>query len=251
MRAVKIPMVPDQLILEDMMKTEQRRFRNAGIIPLGMDYATVDFSEIDINRAGSLSLLGDTQMQLQFVKGFLQILAHNIVFHNVEMMIVDDRQKSLKSAGAYGFVKEYTSDSGEGMALMEEFYDELNRRQEDDVFELSTIMLVINHPDVFRQICSDKNMAKKLSGALKRANDRKAFILLTQIENVPVGFNASEALKTIREEKQGILFAPITENKFYEVSGRVKDDSFFDRTMGYRFDNGSYSRIKLFEQTGG
>lgn len=247
MRAAKIPMVPDRLILENAMNTDQKRFRNPGLIPIGMDYAAVDYSEIDINRDGSLSLLGDSQAQMQFVKGFLQVLARNIVFHNAEMIIIDDRQKSLESARSYGFVKDYTSDPGEGMSLIEEFYEELEQREEEDSFELSTMMLLINHSDLLRQICSDKNMAKELSGALKRARDRKAFVILTQIENAPVGFNASEVLKTIREERQGILFAPITENKFYEVSGRVRDDSIFDQTMGYRFYNGAYSKIKIFE----
>ena len=74
-----------------------------------------------------------------------------------------------------------------------------------------------------------------------------SFILLAAVENQAVGFNSSETLKTIKEERQAILFGPLSENKMFEVSGRVKSDSAFDSSMAYRFDGSTYSRIKLFE----
>ena len=98
-----------------------------------------------------------------------------------------------------------------------------------------------------RQLLADKSMSKEISNAIKRSNDNKAFILFAQIENTPVGFNSSEILKTIKDERQGILFAPISDNKLYEISGRVRADTMFDKSMGYRFDNGSYYKIKIYE----
>ena len=86
-----------------------------------------------------------------------------------------------------------------------------------------------------------------MSSAIKRSNDIKAFILFAQTDNAPVGFNSSDIMKTIRDERQGILFAPISDNKLYEISGRVKADTIFDKSMGYRFDNGSYYKIKIYD----
>ena len=90
-------------------------------------------------------------------------------------------------------------------------------------------------------------MSKELASVIKRTNGINAYVLLGQIENASVGFNSSEVLKVLKEERNGILFAPITDNKFFEVSGRVKPDANFDRTMAYRFADGSYTKIKLFE----
>ena len=72
-------------------------------------------------------------------------------------------------------------------------------------------------------------------------------IILGQVENLPVGFNSSDVLKVLKDERNGLLFAPITDNKFYDISGRVKADANFDKSMAYRFAEGTYTKIKLFE----
>ena len=246
--AVKIPMVPEKLSLSDEIRQNPKLFRNMGILPVGMAFHTVEYSNININQISSLALLGDSDSRVEFTKTFMYMLAKNIVFHNVSAIVIDDKQKTLNEASKYGFVCNYTNDISEGIAYLSDFYEGLGKREEAENDEdFSTIILILNNAEVFRQICSDKNLAKELSNALKRANDVKAFVLFTQVENAAVGFNSSEVMKTIRDERQGILFAPITENKFYEVSGRVKTDTLFDKSMGYYFDNGTYFKIKIFQ----
>jgi type VII secretion protein EssC, C-terminal domain len=246
--AMRIPMVPEKLILAEEIKQNAKFFRNTGIVVSGMRFDTVEYDMVNINQSGSLALIGDTDSRIQFTKAFLTVLARNIVFHNAEAVIIDDKQKSLGELSSLGFVRAYTNNVAEGIAYISDFYDLLTERENLDTADtLLTAMLIINNAELLRQICSDKNMSKELSSALKRANDINAFILLAQIENAPVGFNSSEVLKTLKEERQGILFVPISENKFYEVNGRVKTDTVFNKTMGYHFDNGSYYKIKIFE----
>lgn len=247
-RATQIPVVPEKLVLKDVMQQDITKFRASGIIPIGMDFATVDYSMLDMNQTGSLALVGDTDARIQFARLFMHMIAKNIVFHNVEAIVIDDKQRNLESVNTYGFVKNYTSDVSEGMAMLSDFYGQLTIREEgENGADESTILLVLNNQEVFRQICADKNAGKELASAIKRANDIKAFLLLMQVENQTVGFNSSDVLKIIREERKGLLFAPITENKFFEISGRVRSDSLFDKSMGYRFKNGAYSKIKIFE----
>jgi len=246
--AMKIPMVPEKLLLSEELKNNNKKFRETGLIPIGMRFDSVEYDITNINQIGSLALLGDNESRIQFMKAFFTILSKNIVFHNVEVIVIDDKQKNLGDLSTFGFIKEYTNDASEGLAYISDYYEMLIEREDVDLaMEQTTIVLVLNNADVLKQICSDKNMSKELSSALKRANDINAFILLSQIENAPVGFNSSEVLKTLKEERQGILFAPVSENKFYEISGRVKADTMFDKTMGYHFSNGSYYKIKIFE----
>lgn len=245
-QAIRIPMVPQNLILEDELKQNAKSFRNQGMVPYGMRFDTVEYDMANISQGGSLALLGDGESRIQFAKSFLTILARNIVFHNAEAIIIDDKQKSLGASRSFGFVKAYTNDISEAMAYISDYY-ELLAEHEDADSDLAAAILVINNAELLKQIYSDKNMSKELSSALKRANDINAFIMITAIENASVGFNSSEVLKTLKEERRGILFAPLSENKFYEISGRVKADSVFDKTMGYHFDGGSCYKIKIFE----
>ncbi|MCM1543138.1 MAG: hypothetical protein NC121_18025, partial [Blautia sp.] len=247
-QAPRIPMVPEKLILKEQMKQRPDLFRTAGIIPVGMGFNTVDYDMADMKQAGSMALLGDQECRIRFVRSFLTVLARNIVFHNVEAVIIDDRQKSLADMSSLGFVKNYTNDVSEGLMYVSDFYHYLAEREDaEEMQDLSAVILVLNNAELFKQICTDKNLGKEFAGALKRANGINAFLLVAQVENAPVGFNSSEVLKALRDERQGILFAPLSENKFYEVSGRVKADAMFDKSMGYHFNNGNYSRIKVFE----
>ncbi len=248
-KAVSIPMVPDKLILSEEMKQKPELYRNAGIIPIGMEFNTVEYSFIHLNQNSSLALMGDQDSRIRFVRSFLRILHKNIVFHNVEAYILDDKQKNLNTASTYGFVKGYTNDLAEGLAYISDFYDDMKEREEaDEIEELSTILLVINNAELMKQLYADKSLSKEMAEAIKRANDIKVFLLFAQIENTPVGFNSSDILKTIRDERQGIVFAPLIENKVYEMNGRVKAEAMFNKSMGYRFDNGTYSKVKIYEE---
>ena len=245
--AARIPMVPEVLALNDAMSNNPTIFRNSGILPIGMDFASVDYSVVDTHENGMLALLGDNDAKDRFVKCVLTTIAHNVVFHGIEAIVVDDKNRRLIEAEKMGFVKTYSSDTAEGLQNIEEFCDAIERLHENDETADGINLLVINSQDVMRRILADKRQSKMLADAIKNASEVGSFILLAAVENQAVGFNSSETLKTIKEERQAILFAPLSENKMFEVSGRVKSDSAFDSSMAYRFDGSTYSKIKLFE----
>lgn len=247
-KATPIPMVPEKLILNEIMGQNLELFRKKSIIPIGMEFNTVEYNVIDLDANGSLSLLGDTECRIQFLRNMLTMLSKNIVFHNVEAIVIDDKQKSLVNEGNFGFVRTYTNDVSEGIAYLTDFYDMVSEREDSEEGGImSTALLIINNAEVFKQVCADKNMSKELASAIRRANGINAYTILGQVENSPVGFNASEVLKVLKDERNGVLFAPISDNKFFEVSGRVKPDSNFDKSMGYRFADNGYAKIKIFE----
>ena len=244
--AIRIPMVPDNLKLDAVIDSTPDLFRNKGVLPIGMDFATVDYSLLKMHENGVLALLGDIEARERFVKCLMRAIMKNVVFQNVEATVVDDKSKRLAETEKYGFVKTYSHDSAEGMQSVEDFCEQIEdmHEREESTEELS--LLLINSQDVLRRVLADKQLSKKLSDAIKNANEVGCFILIC-VENQAVGFNSSEALKTIKDERQAILFAPLSENKMFELSGRVKNDSSFDGSMAYRFDGNTYSKIKLFE----
>lgn len=245
--AIKIPMIPEKLSLVETMSENVAAFRNQGVLPIGMDFGTVALTSINIAVSGSLALLGDVESRNVFVANFMKMIAQTVVFHNIEAFVVDDKSKKLKECKEYGFVREYTSDTADGLALVSDFCDDVIRQLDDEEKEDSTMFLVINSTDVFKKVCSDKNESKRLAEVLKNAVDAGVFVLLATVENNPVGFNSSEVLKVLKDERQAILFAQLSDCKMFDISGRVKPDTSFDNTMGYHFNGSTYSKIKIFD----
>ncbi len=245
-KATKIPMIPDKLSLVETMDENVTVFRTPGILPIGMDFGTVALTSIDIAASGSLALLGDQESKDVFVANFMKMISKTAVFHNVEAFVVDDKSKKLKECANYGFVREYVS-GADGLELISNFCDDAMRQIDDEERDDSTLLLVINSAEVFKKACADRNESKQLAEVLKNATDAGVFVLLATVDNQPVGFNSSEVLKVLKDERQAILFAQLSDCKMFDISGRVKPDTSFDNTMGYRFNGSTYSKIKIFD----
>ena len=246
-RAKKIPMIPDKLSLNETMANNAQEFRTPGVLPIGMDFGTISLTSVNLSANGSLALLGEAESKDVFVGNFIRMISQTVVFHNIEAFVVDDKSKKLQGSNEYGFVRNYTSDVTEGLSIVSDFCDNVIHRADEGKQDGSHIMLVINSADLMKKIYSDKNESKHLAEAINNAIDAGAFILLASIENQPVGFNSPEVLKAIKEERQAILFAQLTDSKMFDISGRVKMDTSFDNTMGYRFNGSTYSKIKIFD----
>ncbi|GGA79767.1 type VII secretion protein EssC [Ornithinibacillus halotolerans] len=243
-----IPMVPEKLILQEALQTDAEAFKKKGILPIGMDYDKVEYSTLDFNRSGSMTLMGDRESKERFTVNLLQLLSQTIIYHNIEAIIIDDKSKSLQEFSALGFVQKYTNDPAEGLLYVNDFHEEITRRKDlDELEDLSYKLLILNNTEVFKRISSDRNESKSFAGVIKDANEALSFVLITTMENETVGFNASEVLKTIKEEKKAILFAPILESKVFDVPARLRAETTFEKSNGYRFDSSGYTKIKIFE----
>ena len=245
--ATTIPMVPDKLSLDDMLKENPMLFRTQGVLPIGMDYSTVDMSMLDFTETSTLSLLGDARSRETFVYNFMKMIAKNAIFHNIEAYVIDDKNKKLEECDTYGFVKEYTTNTIDGISVIDDVCDEIAERLESDESHDSYMMLVINSLDVFKKVCADRNGSKQLAQTIKNAQEAGAFILFANVENQAVGFNSSDVYKAIKEERSAILFAQLTECKLFDVNSRIKADTSFTSSMGYRFNGNMYSKVKIFD----
>lgn len=246
-KAFQIPMVPEKLRLEECMVADSARFRERGVLPIGMDFNTVEMTDINIFHTGSLTVLGDAETKEGFLRNLMRMISQTVVFHNLEAVVIDDRSERLKEFSKCGFVREYTSMADEGMMLLSEYCDEVLHRRGDGQTDRTIWMLVCSNMEVFRKACEDKNESKRLAEAIRCAGEAGAFIVMAAVDNQPVGFSAPEVLKVLKEEREAVLFAQLTESKMYEISGRIKADPGFGAGMGYRISKGSYSKVKLFD----
>lgn len=244
-----IPMVPERLVLKQSLETNSVKFRDKGILPIGMDFTTVDYSVLNLNTCGSLTLLGDALVKEQFVRNLLLTIKETIICHNVEAIIIDDKAKTLKEASMFGYVRTYTNDVSEGIALVNKYSEDVSRRGEEiyEQEDIPYLVLVINNAEVFKRICADRGDSKAFTELIKGANEAKSLVILTTVENQPVGFNSSEVLKALKDERKAILFEQLSESKMFDISTRVRSEGAFDKSMGYRFEGGSFMKIKIFE----
>lgn len=246
-KALPIPMVPEVLKLADVAAETPGMFRSKGIVPIGMDFATVSYLSVNLNTLGALALLGDPDSKDRFLRTFIKSIANNIVFHGIEAVIVDDKNRKLEAFEGCGFVKEYTADTAEAVEMIDSFCETVEKKREnEEQFDRLTV-LIINNLDALRRIYGDRRQCKALADAIKGAAELGVFILLGAVENQPVGFNSPDVLKAVKDQRQAILFASLAENKLYEISGRIKPDASFNNTMAYRFDGNVFTKIKLFE----
>lgn len=249
-QAKLIPLIPEHLVLNTMMADSPELFRESGILPAGMDFANVDVTMINMNTTSSLTLIGALESRTAFLTNLFRMIQKNVVFHNIEAYVVDDyKNQALQAFAQAGYVTAYTTDALEGMDMIMTFCNMLEQRSEGhDPF--MRMMLVLNSAELLKKIYADKAMCKLLAEAMKTAAEVSGFIVLAGVENQPVSFSANDLLKTVKEERQAVLFAQLTDNKVFDVSGRIKPDPSYDTTIGYRFEGSRLSKIKIFDMEG-
>ena len=123
----------------------------------------------------------------------------------------------------------------------------MNAREEEPAGGDTRLLLIFNNAELLKHLGADRSMSREFVDVMKRVEDLNAFIILSQIENQPAGFNSSEIMKAVKEERRALLFAPIQENRLFELSGRVKTDTGFGKSNAYYFTSGTYTKIKIFE----
>ena len=250
-RAKSIPTVPDHLYLEDALREHAAAFRRGFRIPVGMAFRTVEFHAIDLVGESSLALLGDAKARTAFLQVLLKLLNRTIVFHNIRAVVLDDRKCALAAARDYGFVEKYTSDAAEGLEILSDFVQSAQEKcggEEDPEEEMQELgLLILNHEQVLRRAFADKTLSRDLAAGIRAAGGRPVFYLFGSIDNQAATFGSSEILRVLKEERRGILFAPLADNRFYDVSGRVKQETDFDAAMGYCFCGTGCTKLRLFE----
>lgn len=247
-KATRIPVVPDKLSLHEAMSSNPNLFTNPRLIPIGMNYNRVEYQYINLTNEGSLALIGNREYKMRFERLFMQALAKNIVLHNVEAYIIDDMQGSLSDEKNLGFVKQYTNELTEGLEIVYDFCEVVGRMENSqENADTPIALLIINNNDLFNQVCCDKSLGKSLATTIKKAKENNAFIIISAIENDAVSFSAAEVLKTIKEEKKGLLFMQLHGNRFYDISSRIKASPQYDTSITYCINENQVIKIKMFE----
>lgn len=246
-RAKLIPLIPEHLFMSQLMHDVKDSFTETGVLPIGMEFANVDLTSINMNTSSSLTLIGAVESRNTFMLNLFGLIQRTVIYHSIEAYVVDDaKTKTLQAYQRTGFVTAYTYDAFEGMEVISSFCNLLEQRVELGE-SMTRIMLVINSPEILKKIYADKTQCTALAQCMKMAAEAGGFVLISGVENQAISFSANELLKTIKDERQAILFAQLTDNKVFDVSGRIKPDPTYNVSIGYRFEGSTLSKIKIFD----
>lgn len=116
-----------------------------------------------------------------------------------------------------------TNDSVAGMITelhqrAEERYEALATRKMDNLDNEPWLILVVENVEAIVAACTEKSVASMVKNLLGKFNGMKVFILVTNLDNTAIAFNAPEFLKLIKENKRYLIFDEISNIKVTDIS---------------------------------
>ena len=205
--AVLIPEVPKLLNL-NYVKQHYRKVEDY-VVPVGIDYDTVDFVELDLTKTVTIAVTGRKGYgKTSFVCYLVRYLQCNTFNFESMVYIVDDYEQQLKSLSSMGIVERYTVDVSEFETMLEEaeerMQQRINRVKEvgiDAIREEALIVFVIQNRDVFAPGGISKNASERYKRLVKSYKDMKILFIFADVENapIPIGMSASDMLKSLKE----------------------------------------------------
>jgi S-DNA-T family DNA segregation ATPase FtsK/SpoIIIE len=165
----------------------------------------------------------------------------------------------LQSVKDYGYVEKYTADITELGSIVAYLEKALVERQERtaecdgySIDEEPLLLLVIENDRLFEYLQTNKDVSTQIVQLLKKYRKYKFAIILSEIDNANVPFNAPEFMKFIKENKRFIFFDDIGNMKFFDVTAKQQKENSKPLKQGDAFVsfNGDIERIKtiLYEE---
>lgn len=258
-RALPIPVVPE-IIKFSAIRADNALYKNNYKVPMGIQYSTVQYVMLDLASIGLIATLGrEKSGKTNFIKHMMAAIQRNIFGSLTEAYVVDNPERTLQDIKKYGFVERYTVDITELADIVNDIEKKLIERQEAVLNDASysmedepLLLLVIENVKLFEHLQTSKELSMKIIKMLKQYKKYKYAIVLSEIENVNVPFNAPDFMKYVKENNKFIYFDEISTVRFFDVTARQQKENAKPLKMGDAFVclNGEVERIKtiLYEE---
>ena len=259
LHARPIPVVPDIISFKNA-KENKELYTSAYRIPMGIQYSTVQYAMLDLQTVGLIATLGrEKSGRTNFVKHMMAAIQANIFNSVTEAYVVDNPARTLQFVKDYGYVEKYTADITELGSIVAYLEKALVERQERtaecdgySIDEEPLLLLVIENDRLFEYLQTNKDVSTQIVQLLKKYRKYKFAIILSEIDNANVPFNAPEFMKFIKENKRFIFFDDIGNMKFFDVTAKQQKENSKPLKQGDAFVsfNGDIERIKtiLYEE---
>ena len=250
--AMQIPVVPDIIKFGEIQNTGI--YNSNYVIPVGIDYSSVQYEMIDLRTLGLLVTTGREQYgKTNFLKHIFAAINNNLFGSLTEAYVIDSAERTLSSLSRYGFVEKYTTDISDLEGIVEHIEEILMQRQEnasiDEEYNLEEeplILLAIENPRWIDVVQANKELSSKIVQLVKQYKKYRFAIILSQVENAAVPFSAPELLKFVKENKKFVVFDDIGNVKLFDITVRQSKEHSKPLDLGDAFVciNGNIQRVK-------
>lgn len=258
LKALPIPVVPETIKRSVLRKEFPQIYRQPYQIPVGMDFATVQFAYVDLASIGYFAITGKPKSgRTNFLKNILVTIQDHILENATRAYVFDDGNSALSFCENYGFVEQYEMDETAVEGVLDELLQEMKdramlvRRHKDvgtekALAEEPLLLLVFENRKVIEYINKQGPILEKLKELLEGMAGLKMCVIFSNVENATVGFNTLEIYKIVKNNKKAFVFEEAGEIKFLDVSVKQQKDNSKPLKLGdgYMCINGGMHRIR-------
>lgn len=252
--ARKIPEIPKVLTDNYIAAQFSNMERNAYEINLGLNFATTDLMTLQVAQQGLMGLMGRVHGgKNNFVNYMLHSLVSNADKAPVEIFIMDDIDKKLQRWKENPHVAKYSLNPQDACAVIQELEEVLSERyqlmvqeKEEKLKALPLLLLVLQNKDAVMAISGDRKTMEVFKQIQAKYKSLNVCILMTNLDNAPIGFSSPEAVKLLKDEKNLLIFENISEQKIHDVPFAQAREYAKPLEAGeaYRVVGGQLSKVK-------
>lgn len=209
--ATRIPEVPK--VLDQKYINEYYKSKEQYVLPVGVNYDTVDFVVANLCSITTMAITGKKQYgKTSFVKYIMDYLQKNIFNFESSVYIIDSYEQQLKSLDSMGIVEKYTVDLNELELYLSDVEQTMQQRLENVKKEGISclndeplIVFIIQNRDIFASDGLGKPALESYKRLIKTYKDMKLLFIFADVDNMPIAYGASEILKSMKDV--GVLVA--------------------------------------------
>lgn len=248
-----IPEIPE-VVTKEYIRKEYNVQRQAYEIPMGLDFANTEPVYMSLKKTPLLGIVGKPHFgRGNMVRYMLRLWEQHKDVEPIEVYISDSVDKKLLKYKENSVVAAYSYNPADVSEMIKNVHNQLELRyqmmvegKDEEVEKQSHLVLLLNAKDVYPIISSDRAAIEMYKKILSQYRTLKVTVMLTDMENVVIGFNSCEVLKFMKENRTLLVFENLGEQKLVETSLSVLKEYKKPLNPGemYMFINNKMQKIK-------
>jgi len=229
-KAKLIPVIPETLYASELF-AEYSTLPKDGIgIVLGLDYETVDPFSLDLKSVGVLAVTGRQHFGRRNFLRYIIKAADTFHPQKTEIYVVDGIDRKLYDTRICPNVKEYVYLPDQALQIVKNIeatlvarYEEVLKGNLEILAEAPVVVLMLNSIDAIEAICTSTATLSAYNNIIGKYRNMNVCIILGDVENASIPYNAPEILKKAKEERKLVLFDDIENLKVFDLPyGSIK-----------------------------
>lgn len=250
-----IPVIP-KVVTEELLKNIAD-FSKKYVIPVGVDYENIEPVYLPLLKSNQIGMSGRQHFgKSNLLRYIIETLVSRNKTEPVEFYIVDQIERKLNAYKDLPVTVKYSINPMDVIEMVKEIGQKAEERYqmtfngaENEIENLPLTVLLLNSPDAYLVLSNDKKSIETYKMLLGKYKNQKICIILSQIENSPIGFNSCEVIKQMKDTRTLFIFEDLTEQKVADVPAGVLREYKKPLRTGdaYMITNNAVEKVKIIK----